>query len=351
MTHASRAAYVKAPYQFELREQKVPGPGPGQLLLEVAACGVCGTDLHIAAQLAGDWQTLGHEVAGVIRAVGEGVTDFAAGDRVALDSSAPCGRCPICRPRPYGRGRPDLCRTPATYWGTATMGFGELLLTPRECAVAVPERMSLEVACLVEPVGVSLDLVRTAEVGPGDQVLVIGPGPLGLGAVRLARRFGAERVLLAGREHSTARLAAGEALGADALIRVDRTPLADYDFGPRRPDKILVTAPPAALPEAIELAAFGGTVAYIGIAWGPAARIAFDADAFHFRKLSLRASHASPGTHAAEVIGLLDDLPELGRELISHRFALDDLPAAMVMCRDDRAAVKKAVMWREVSDG
>ena len=110
---------------------------------------------------------------------------------------------------PDGRGRPEVCRTVATYWGAPAMGFGEMLLTPEECAVPVPDSVPLDVASLAEPMGVSLDLVQVAEVTAGDHVLVIGPGPLGLGAVALSRRAGAERVMLAGRSHSVARMEAG----------------------------------------------------------------------------------------------------------------------------------------------
>jgi threonine dehydrogenase-like Zn-dependent dehydrogenase len=161
----NRSAYVKCSYQFDVRDNPLPEPSPVQLLVEVAACGVCGTDLHIADRMAADWQTFGHEIAGVVRAVGEAVTRFRPGDRVALDSSAPCRRCETCLPAPYGRGRPDLCPQPASYWGSPAMGFSRYMLTPHECAVAVPDDLPLDIACLVEPVGVSLDLVRTAEVG------------------------------------------------------------------------------------------------------------------------------------------------------------------------------------------
>jgi len=343
-THENRSVYVKSPWQFEVHDNPVAEPGPGQLLVRIAACAACGTDFHVADRMAQDWQVFGHEVSGVVEAVGEGVTRFAAGDRVALDSSAPCGQCAICLPRPYGRGRPELCRTAATYYGSATMGFGKMLLTPQQCAVAVPQGMKLDVAALTEPLGVSKDLVETAQVGPGDHVLIIGPGPLGLGAAALARHYGAERVILAGRSRSEARMAAGEALGADLLICVDETPLAAYDFGRRRPDKILVTAPPQALAEAIAIAAFGGVVAYIGIAWGPGAKVTFDADAFHFNKMSLRASHASPGTHAAETIRLLADMPQLGAQLISHRFGLEETGPMLTALRDEKRTLKKAVM-------
>jgi L-iditol 2-dehydrogenase len=345
----NEAVYVKSPWQFSIRKQEIALPGPGQMLLEIAACAVCGTDLHIADRMTQDWQVFGHEVAGVVLTVGEGVTRFAPGDRVALDSSAPCGRCATCLPRPYGRNRPDLCPKPTTYYGSSTMGFGRLLITPYECAVPVPPGMPAETACLVEPLGVSLDLVQTAEINPGDHVLVIGPGPLGLGAVFLARQAGAAYIWLAGRSRSRARLEAGSRLGADECIHVDEQPLSEYKFGARRPDKILITAPPPVIPEALQIAAFGATVAYIGIAWGPGAQVTFDADAFHFRKLSLRASHASPGTHAAECIRILAQAPELGTALVSHRFDLADIGSAMLTARDDRVNVVKMVMVQDVA--
>ena len=341
---ANRSAYVLSPYRFEVRDNPDGDPGPGHLLVRVSACGVCGTDLHIADRLANDWQPFGHEAAGTVLRVGAGVDRFEPGDRVALDSSAPCGRCDVCLPKPSGRGRPDLCEHGVSYWGTPTMGFGNLVIAPAECAVHVPEGMPFDVACLVEPVGVSIDITWTAEVGPGDDVLIVGPGPLGLGAVAVCRRAGASRVILAGRSHSVARMKSGEALGADELIYTDCTALESCDFGKRKPNKILVTAPPENLPAAIKLAPFGGVVAYIGIAYGPGSVISFDADDFHFRKLSLRASHAAPATHAQESIRLLQTMPELGRELVSHRFGLEEIGSAMMLARDDRQHVKKMVM-------
>lgn len=343
-THPNRSAYVKTPWQFEMRDNPVSEPGAGQILVEIQACGICGTDLHIADHFAPDWQPFGHEVAGIIRQVGAGVTGFKPGDRVALDSSAPCGTCLSCAPPPHGRGRPDLCPNPLNYWLTATMGFGQLVLAPYQLAVPVPDGMPMEVASLVEPLGVCLDLTQVAQISRDDHVLVIGPGPLGLGALFLAKRAGAECIYLAGRSHSKARMEAGLALGADVLIETDKTPLSSYDFGRRKPDKILVTALPNSIPEAIQIAAIGATISYIGVAWNHTKNVQFDADYLHFNKLSIRPSHAWPGTHAAQSIRLLATEPELGQTLISHRFGLEDIEKAMLTVRDDRAAVKKAVI-------
>lgn len=344
----NRSAYVKSPWQFELRDNPVSSPGPGQMLVQIKACGICGTDLHTADRMAVDWTLYGHEMAGVVVEVGEGVTRFAPGDRVALNTAAPCGKCPICLPNPYGKGRPELCRTPASYWGGPQMGFGDYIITPHESAVLVPCAMPFDVASMVEPMGVSIDLVETAGVGPGDNVLIIGPGPLGLGAITVARNAGASHIALAARSGAVARIGAGLALGADKVIEVDKNPLTEYDFGIYAPDKILVTSPPKSILDAIAIAPFGATISYIGIAWGPGSHIEFDADDFHFRRLSLKASFASPDVQSAKSVRILEACPELGRELISHRFSLDELESMMKLARDDRGrTVKKMIMVNE----
>lgn len=345
MNRPNRSAYVKSPWLFEVRDNPVREPGPGEILVKIEACGVCGTDLHTADRSAPDWQLFGHEMAGRIAAVGESVSSFAVGDRVALNTASPCGKCDICSPAPYGRGRPDLCRTLATYWGGPQMGFGDYIVSPPECAAKIPDAVPFDVASLAEPMGVSIDLVETGEVGPGDEVLIIGPGPLGLGAITASLRAGAARVALAGYSTSTARMQAGAHLGADELVEVDRTPLEDHYSGRPAPNKILVTAPPQSLREAFAIAPFGATIAYIGIAAGPGAMLEFDADSFHFRKLSLKASFASPDTQLAKSIRLLETAPELGRELISHRFRLEDISGAMALWRsEEKPAIKKMVM-------
>lgn len=342
--YANRSAYVKSPWHFSLHDNPVAAPAAGQLLIEVKACGVCGTDQHIADRTADDWQPFGHEVAGVVKAMGDGAPLFKVGDRVAVDSSAPCGTCESCAPPPHGRGRPDLCPNPLSYMGSPTMGFGQLLLTHYQQAVPIPDSMPFDVASLVEPLGVCIDLVQVAEVRPGDHVLVIGPGPLGLGAIALAKRAGAAHIYTAGRSTSKGRMDAALALGTDTFISVDKSSLTDFNFGSRKPDKILITAQPDTISEAIQVAALGGIISYIGVAWNDTKNVLFDADDLHFRKLSIRPSHAWPGTHAAESIRLLQTEPTLGTTLISHRFGLEEIEQAMLTARDNRTVAKKVVV-------
>lgn len=341
----NRTTYVKSPWMFDIRSIPIGDAGPGQILVKIEACGICGTDIHTADRMADDWTPFGHEMAGEVVGVGDGVTRFVVGDRVALNTAAPCGKCPVCLPPPYGKGRPELCRTPATYWGGAYMGFGDYILSPAECAVMIPAGMTYDVASLVEPMGVSIDLVETADVEPGDNVLIVGPGPLGLGAIMAAKCAGANRITLAGRSGAVKRMAVGKALGADRIIEVDHTGLTEYQFGDDVPNKILVTSPPKSLIDAMSIAPFGATIAYIGIAWSPESQICFDADEFHFKRLSLKASFASPDTQSAKSMRLLQTQPQLGKELISHRFRLEEIEDAMLMSRDDHGrSVVKMVM-------
>ncbi|HRW47335.1 MAG TPA: alcohol dehydrogenase catalytic domain-containing protein, partial [Caldilinea sp.] len=181
MPIATRAAYVKTHYRFDLRERIVPDPGPGEVQLQIAACSICGTDLHIAAKTAKRWSLFGHEVSGVVTQVGAGVTRFAPGDHVALDSSAPCGACELCR-----AGFPMECTDIQSYWDKY-MGFADYMVAPQQQVFAAGD-LPATIACLAEPLAVSIDMAAVAEVGPGDRVLIIGPGPLGLLAIPECRR-------------------------------------------------------------------------------------------------------------------------------------------------------------------
>lgn len=116
------AAYVQAPYKLEFREVELPPPGPGQILVEVTACGICGYDLEIAAELATEPRAFGHEIAGIVAEVGAGVTNVAVGDPVALESSSFCGVCEQCR-----NGRVDICTHSFGFWGGPSQAL------PRRC--------------------------------------------------------------------------------------------------------------------------------------------------------------------------------------------------------------------------
>lgn len=335
------SAYVKAPWQFDLREVDLgDGHRAGQVLVRVEACGICGTDLATAGRNALEWQAFGHEVAGVVVEAGPSADHLKPGDRVVLESSSFCGKCDRCH-----NGRVDLCNNAPNLGGLPAMGFGDQMYAPVECVVPY-DGLPAEVACLAEPAGVAYDMVRIADIQLGDRVCIIGLGPIGLMALALARHRGAARLVCIGRSHDVRRLELAERWGAEVL-RCDGAVNEIADLQGRF-DHVLMTAPTRDIPAALGLLAYGGEMTYVGIGWEDGT-ISFDANDFHFRKLQLRASYASPGIYGPKVLELMRVGVIPGEELISHRFSLTDIGKAMTTCRDDQAAVVKVVVRPEGS--
>jgi L-iditol 2-dehydrogenase len=309
------------------------------VLIRVEACGICGTDLSTAAK-AQEWQAFGHEVAGTIEKIGNGAGHLSVGQKVVLETSSFCGHCDLCR-----NGRVDLCNKAPNFWGSAAMGFSERMWVPA-CCVVPYEGLTPEVACLAEPAGVAYDMVKTAAVALGDRVALIGPGPIALMAIPLLLRGGARQVVCIGHAHSQRRLEIARSLGAE-VVSPEGT-LAEAKELHRQFEHVLVTAPVDLLPASMNLLAYGGEVTYIGIGTSSGV-IQFDANDFHYRKLQLRASFASPALYFPVVLELLKSGIIPGKEIISHEFQLRELAAAMHLCRDDKKHAAKVIVKNEMN--
>jgi 2-desacetyl-2-hydroxyethyl bacteriochlorophyllide A dehydrogenase len=181
-----RAAVFKAVGQpLAIEQRPDPTPGEGEVVLKVGRCGICGTDMAMSD---GSGQTfeqnsiIGHEFAGEIVAVGPKVERLKVGDRIAAMPFTGCGHCATCL-----GGRPNFC---VEFRGMPG-AFAEYTTTAERVAVKLPSQVSLADGALIEPLAVSLHGVALAGLEPGDKVLVIGAGPIGLGAVYWARELGA----------------------------------------------------------------------------------------------------------------------------------------------------------------
>lgn len=330
------AGYLNAPWQVELREIDLPDDPPdGYALIKVDACGICGSDLS-AAVMRKKWGAFGHEIAGTIQRIGPRIKHLREGDRVVLESGSYCGHCDLCRD-----GRVDLCNKAPGFWNQPAMGFSQHMLAPVQSIVKY-DGLEPRVACLTEPLGVAVDMIKTARIQLGDRVCVIGPGPIAIMAIALARASGATTLTCIGRSHSTARLDAARAAGAQ-IVTCDDDSFDSLQSMYKQFDHVLLTSPVTTIPAAIRFLAYGGELTYIGIGTGSGV-ISFDGNDFHFRKLQLRASFASPAVYYPTALRTLlaGLLPT--QKIISHCLPLSDLPRAMEMCRDDKRTVVKIVI-------
>lgn len=307
-----------------------------EILLDVAACGICGTDLQLNSDSAGTEAGFGHEIAGTIRQLGSAVTHLEVGQKVALESATACGQCTNCR-----NARQELCTDIRSFFFLQSFGFAEQMIAPAVSAIPCPD-LAPEIACLSEPLGVAIDMVRLADIRPDSNVLVMGPGPIGLMSLALARRMGARRVFMSAFARNTARVELAKAFGADAVLHPEQTPLEHAEFGCAI-DRCLVTTPPPTLAEAFAVCAKGGVVSFIGIDHGKGAFCRFDANAFHFKKLQLKASFASPALYTPLALQYLREGVVDAAPIVSHTFPLARITEAMDTARDHAASVKVVV--------
>jgi len=265
-TQPAVVTFDRKPYSVELRETAVPEIGENDVLLEVAAVGVCGSDLHMWT---GDhsWEVnypciLGHEFSGIIRDVGRHATHFQPGDRVVsetaawIDTDSPMSR----------RGLYNLDPTRRGYGAAVDGAMTRFVRVPTRILHRVPDGLSLEKAALTEPCCVAYNATAVnSEIVPGDRVVVLGPGPIGILCAAIARMRGA-LVAVAGLERDRARLAIAEQYGCTAIVG-DASAWAKETDGLGADGVIDATGYSPALKTAMDLVRPAGWITKVG--WGP----------------------------------------------------------------------------------
>jgi L-iditol 2-dehydrogenase len=314
---------------IELQEVPEPHAGDGQVIIEVQAAGICGTDLHIYLD---EFETnppvtIGHELAGVIVELGRGVVGWKVGDRVTTETYfSTCGHCLDCR-----RGRRNLCLHRRSIGSKKDGAFAKYLLTPASNLHLVPEELDLESAALTEPLACTVHgVLETAGVQAGDNVVLTGPGPIGLLAMQLAKIAGAT-VIIIGTHLDIERLKLAKLLGADAVFNIEEVDhLGDTVkdvFGADGADLVIECsgAAPAAK-TLIDVARRGARFCQMGLYGKP---ITFDQDAVCYKELVVTGTNASVTSAWPKALKLLSEKKVNALGLVTHRFGITEWDHAL----------------------
>ena len=332
-----RVAMYYSVQDIRIEEMPVPSIGPGELLVRVRASGICGSDVMEWYRARSAPLVLGHEIAGEVAAVGEGVRPFRVGDRVFVTHHVPCGQCRYCR-----QGHPSVCDTlRRTHFHPG--GFAEYVRVPQinveRGTLPLPEELSFDEGSFIEPVACVVRGQRMARVQPGQTVLVIGSGTAGLLHVQLARARGAGRVIAS--DINESRLRAARRLGADAAV-----PAADLSDGllaaneGRLADVVVVcTGAVPAIRQAVRSVDRGGTVLFFAPA-PEGVEVAIPLFEFWRDEVTVATSYAAGSEDIAEAIELLRTRRVRVEEMITHRLSLAEAGLGFELVASGQEAIK-----------
>jgi len=338
----SRGLYGKKHLDIEVREREIGPLDENGVLVKVMACGVCGTDINFVRDWEDDHMPLGHEIAAQVVEVGRNVTSVKPGDSVIVEDCTMCGICENCK-----SGNVHLCRN--MYNMAGQPGMGEYM-SVRYNSVDRYEGLDYVSACLTEPLAVSLTAVLNAEIPLGGSVAVLGNGPLGLMAARLARLNGAGWVGITGlpadNKREKARFEVAGSFGCDLTVQAGKQSVEEEVLSkfPDGVDRVIVTSPPESMYDAFKIIRFGGIITFLGLHFGGENVIDLDVNDMIFRKITLRPTFAEPAINFPVAnrllrVGLVD-----AKALITTTFGIDNAKAVMGAIVDGSQPIVKAVM-------
>ncbi|HXW08646.1 MAG TPA: zinc-binding dehydrogenase [Vicinamibacterales bacterium] len=329
--------YALAPLAVELREVPVPEVDDGHVLLEVGAVSVCGSDVH-QSRNTHSWPVnvpvvLGHEFGGTVAQVGRDVKGFREGDRVVCETAAEiCGTCVLCR-----TGRYNLCPSRKGFGYGINGAMARYVGVPARCLHHIPDTLPFELACLAEPHSVAYQaMCINSTIRPGDVVVVLGPGPIGLLCTRMAALSGADPLIVAGLTADAPRLETARRLGATRTVDVLTEDLAEVvrSYSPLGADLVCdASGVSRTLEAALRIASPDSQVTKVG--WSPDV-IPTDVNPLVMRNLRLQGSFSHNYPVWERVIHLLDRRVTLPEAIIGLEAPLEGWREAFDAMHDGR---------------
>jgi threonine dehydrogenase-like Zn-dependent dehydrogenase len=337
-----RAAVVREG-GLRIESRPRPEPAPGEALVRLRACGICGTDLHF--HQIGFWpegHLPGHEMFGEVEALGDGATGVSVGDPVAIEPIRACGRCEPCR-----AGRGNICPEAKLFGIHLPGGFAEAIALPCKRLFPVPRELAPELAALAEPAAVAIHGLRRGGLAPGQRVLVLGAGTIGLLCVAAARAAGAGEIWLSARHGHQQEI--GRALGATRVLsEPEASPLALAGVGDEAPiDLVVETVGGSAdtLHAAAAAVRPGGTISVLGVFMGDVPVPAFP---LLVKEGTLTWSNcyerSGGGADFADAVALLSAERSALAAVTTHSLPLAEVERAFAVAHDKRAGAVKVTL-------
>ena len=339
-----RAAFYNGKGQVRLDEVAPAGPDAGEVVVQVSTCGVCGSDVH---SFLTHWPqqpyTPGHEIAGVVAAVGEGVAGLAVGDAVAVEPFVPCGECRFCLSGQY-----SVCPHHVFLSWSRPGGFADQLAAPARCLFPLPEGPARQYGALVEPLAVAVHALRRAPLKGSDIVLVLGAGSIGLLAAAAAQALGAGRVILTAK-HPHQADAAGR-LGLAHVLRVGEgnpeEAILELTGGEGADVVVDSVGGSQGIDLAVKAVRRGGTVSLVGAYVMPARTNLQSVISREVRLVGSNCYGIADGRRDfALAIGLLTAGKVQGAPLVTHTFPLAEVQRAFETATDKATGAIK--VWVE----
>ncbi len=342
-----KAVILESPEKLVYQDIDRPEPGPGEARVKLGAASICGSDMlrvfHGHAKVMPI--VLGHEYAGVIDAVGEGVPAERIGQRVALAPLVPCMQCAACQ-----RGLYASCKHYSFIGSRVNGGFAEYTLAPAQNLVPLPDDVDLEIGALIEPATVALHAIERGGGAEGKAVVVLGAGSIGLLTVQMARFKGASLVIATDFDNNN--LEAARMFGADAVFNPAETDAVATvrDLTNGGVDLALEAAgSPYALADAIHMADADGHIVCVGNQPQDKSISLELIEHIMRQELNLHGTWMSysapfPGNEWTDAVQAMQQYGETLRAIISHRFDLRELPDTFRRIHDDRSAFRKVIV-------
>lgn len=336
---SNQAAVLYAPHDVRLEERPRPKPGPKEVLVEIKAVGVCGSDVHyyehgrIGSHIVRKPLILGHESAGVIVEVGEGVSKERLGQRVTIEPGVPCRVCRECR-----NGRYNLCPN-VQFFGTPPVdgAFTNYVTIPEDFAYTLPDQMSFEEGALMEPLSVGLWACRKAQLRGGDHVLITGTGPIGIVSMKVAFALGAAEVTLT--DVFPQRLELARALGATRTVNVAKETLTDA--GVKADVLIECSGNANALKDGIRALRPAGKAVVVGM--GPGEEMSVPLSFIQNNEITLTGIFRYANTYQDAIDLVASGLIDL-KSIITSYYSLEQTEQALQAAKNDPSNIKPVVV-------